>query len=306
MVHFANLSVDCAPTREELTVGVKLSRPPYLSQLVASVVRWADIGGLQEVKARLQEMVIWPLTFPGLFTQTQLRPPKGVLLYGPPGTGKTMLAAAVATESSSNFIAATLADLLHSGYGDSEKHIAELFRRARAAAPAIVFFDEMQALFPSRDSSEAFERKLLAQLMREMDESPQVIVIGATNLPSAMDLALLRRLDHLLYVPPPELSERVAILELQRLRSRWEGVETSWLAEATAGFTGADLRGLCQRAGRNAILRDENATALCESDFREALRTTTPSVSPADLLEFKEFERSRDVSLRQQNRTNHT
>jgi len=172
-------------------------------------VQWQDIGGLSSIKQELQEAVEWPLMYQGLFTRVDATPPKGILLYGPPGTGKTLMAKATANESEANFISIKGPELLSKWVGESEKGVREVFRKARQAAPCVIFFDELDAIAPTRGtdfSDSHVTERVISQLLTELDGLEiltNVIVIGATNRPDIIDIALLRpgRFDRLLYVP---------------------------------------------------------------------------------------------------------
>lgn len=210
-------------------------------------VRWTDIGGQDEVKQKLRECVEWPLTHRDTFDRLGVEAPKGVLLYGPPGCSKTMTAKALATESGINFIAVKGPELLNKYVGESERAVREIFRKARAAAPSIVFFDEIDALGSSRDDGGGAHGGVLTSLLNEMDGVEQlsgVTVVAATNRPDVLDAALTRpgRLDRILYVGAPDLPTRK---EIFRLRLRTMAIEpgvdidelamivSSWLPYAT-------------------------------------------------------------------------
>ena len=202
--------------KENIDYALNKVKPSALRELAINVpsVRWTDIGGQKNAKQKLLEAVEWPLKHAELFTNFGINPPKGILLYGPPGCSKTMMAKAVATESSMNFIAVKGPELLSQWVGDSEKAVRDLFRKARAAAPTIVFFDEIDALATKRgsgsDSSSKVVDRVLSQLLVELDGVDplnQVVVLAATNLPDMLDTALLRpgRIDYLVYVKLPEI-----------------------------------------------------------------------------------------------------
>ncbi|KAJ1482582.1 P-loop containing nucleoside triphosphate hydrolase protein, partial [Baffinella frigidus] len=187
-------------------------------------VLWTDIGGQEEAKAALAEAVEWPLKYPEQFARLGIRPPAGVLLYGPPGCSKTLLAKALATESSLNFLAVKGPELLRKYVGDSEKAVAAVFRKARQAAPSVIFFDEIDALAGHRaggaGGASSAGQRVVAQLLSEMDgiePLKQVIVMAATNRPDLIDAAFLRpgRIDRLVYVAPPDLPSREAILQVE-------------------------------------------------------------------------------------------
>jgi transitional endoplasmic reticulum ATPase len=216
-------------------------------------IKWTDVGGLKDVKEELQEAIEWPLKYPEIFNYMNTAPPKGVLLYGPPGTGKTMLAKAVANESEANFISIKGPELLSKWVGESERAIREVFRKARQAAPTIIFFDELDSITPVRGtglgSSQVTER-VISQILTELDgleELKDVVVIGATNRLDIVDSALLRpgRFDKLLEVLVPDLDARKEILKIHLDKKPLaKDVKIDQLAENTKYYTGADLAAL--------------------------------------------------------------
>jgi transitional endoplasmic reticulum ATPase len=221
-------------------------------------VKWDDIGGLLSIKQELQEAVEWPLKYQRVFTYADATPPKGILLYGPPGTGKTLIAKAAANESEANFISIKGPELLSKWVGESEKGVREVFRKARQAAPCIIFFDEVDAIAPRRGGelggdSHVTER-LISQLLTELDGLEiltNVIVIAATNRPDIIDPALLRpgRFDRLLYVPPPDMNSRLQIIKIHtKKKPLAENISVEQLARETEGYTGADIASLASAA----------------------------------------------------------
>jgi transitional endoplasmic reticulum ATPase len=221
-------------------------------------VKWDDIGGLLSIKQELQEAVEWPLKYQRIFTYADATPPKGILLYGPPGTGKTLIAKAAANESEANFISIKGPELLSKWVGESEKGVREVFRKARQAAPCIIFFDEIDAIAPRRGGelggdSHVTER-LISQLLTELDGLEiltNVIVIAATNRPDIIDPALLRpgRFDRLLYVPPPDMNSRLQIIKIHtKKKPLAENISMDQLARETEGYTGADIASLASAA----------------------------------------------------------
>ena len=236
--------------------SLKEIEPSAMREVLVEVpnVKWSDIGGLAEVKEELQEAIEWPLKYPEIFAHMNTAPPKGVLLYGLPGTGKTMLAKAVANESEANFISIKGPEVLSKWVGESEKAIREVFRKARQAAPTIIFFDELDSITPVRGSgyggSQVTER-VISQILTELDgleELKDVVVIGATNRIDIVDPALLRpgRFDKLLNVPVPDLEARKDILRIHlEKKPLAEDVKIDQLAEKTEGYSGADLAALC-------------------------------------------------------------
>ena len=219
-------------------------------------VAWNDIGGLDEVKRELQEAVEWPLRYPDLYTQLDHNMPKGILMHGPSGTGKTMLAKAVATESEANFISVKGPELLSKWIGESERGVREIFRRARQAAPCVVFFDEVDSIAPIRgmEGVNAGTERMVSQLLTEMDgiqELSGVVIIAATNRLDMIDTALLRpgRFDKIVFVPKPDLSTRLKILEIYaKEKPITTDVNLHRIAELTDGFSGADMSAVSNTA----------------------------------------------------------
>lgn len=238
---------------------IKEMEPSAMREVFVEIpdISWNDIGGLAFIKQEMQEAVEWPLKYQGIFTYADAMPPKGILLYGPPGTGKTLMAKAAANESEANFISIKGPELLSKWVGESEKGVREIFRKARQAAPCIIFFDEIDAIAPKRGGdfgdSHVTER-LISQLLTELDGLEiltNVLVIGATNRPDIVDPALLRpgRFDRLLYVPPPDRDSRVQILKIHiKKKPLDETVDIEKLADQTDGYTGADIASLSSAA----------------------------------------------------------
>jgi transitional endoplasmic reticulum ATPase len=246
-------------TMQDFVDVTKEMEPSAMREVFVEVpdVKWEDIGGLADIKQELQEAVEWPLKYQGAFTYADATPPKGILLYGPPGTGKTLMAKAAANESEANFISIKGPELLSKWVGESEKGVREIFRKARQAAPCIIFFDEIDAIAPRRGGdfgdSHVTER-LISQLLTELDGLEiltNVIVIAATNRPDIIDAALLRpgRFDRLLYVPPPNRDSRIQIIKIHtRKKPLAEDVTIEELANHTDGYTGADIASLSSAA----------------------------------------------------------
>jgi len=224
-------------------------------------VKWQDVGGLEAAKQELIEAVEWPIKFANAFSSINTRPPKGVLLFGPPGTGKTLLAQAVATESEANFISIKGPELLSKWVGESEKGVRETFRRAKQVSPTIILFDELDAVAPTRGASSDSHvtERVVSQLLTELDgleALKDVVVIGATNRPDMVDVALLRpgRLDRLVYIPPPNASSRAQIFAIHLLgKPLAEDVDIEQLAKETEGYVGADIEAICREAAMLAL-----------------------------------------------------
>jgi transitional endoplasmic reticulum ATPase len=227
-------------------------------------VRWSDVGGLARLKQRLVEAVEWPLRYAPLFEQAGVRPPKGILLSGPPGCGKTLLAKAIANESQVNFISVKGPALLSKYVGESERQVREVFRKARQAAPCIIFFDELDALMPSRGgaaSDTPVTDRVLSQFLAELDgieELKGVLVLGATNRLDRLDPAVLRpgRFDEVVEIPLPEEPERREIFEVHlRGKPVAPNVKISDLAAKSKGFSGAQIASVCNLAALRAVRR---------------------------------------------------
>ena len=256
-------------------------------------MHWDDIGGLEDAKQELREVVEWPMKYRKLFAHMNVKIPKGILLYGPPGTGKTLLAKAVATESEANFISVKGPEFLSKWVGESEKAVREVFRKARQAAPCVVFIDEIDAVAPmrGRDLGTHVTERVVSQILTEMDgleELHNVTVIAATNRPDILDPALLRpgRFDRLIYVPVPDLKAREEIFKIHlRGRPLAEDVSIEKLAEMTEGYTGADIEAVCNEATMLAVREyimsgkdpenPENAK-ISMKHFEEALKKVKP------------------------------
>jgi transitional endoplasmic reticulum ATPase len=252
-------------------------------------VRWTEVGGLAEVKEDLKEAVEWPLKNPGVFTRMGIRPPKGIMLYGPPGCGKTLLARAVATESEANFITIKGPEVFSKWVGESEKAIREVFRKARMASPAVIFFDEFDSLVPGRGMGYAdsgVTERVISQLLTELDglvSLEDVVIIAATNRPDIVDPAILRpgRFDRLIYVPEPDNDSRLAIFKIYtKGMPLAKDVNLSQLVMLTKKYSGADIEALCREAGLIALRTDIKAKEVNNSDFRKAAEKIGPSIMP--------------------------
>ena len=244
---------------QDFTDVIKEMEPSAMREVFVEVpdIKWEDIGGLSSIKQELQEAVEWPLKYNQIFTYSDASPPKGILLYGPPGTGKTLMAKAAANESEANFISIKGPELLSKWVGESEKGVREIFRKARQAAPCIIFFDEMDAITPARGGSfgdSHVTERVISQFLTELDGLEiltNVVVIGATNRPDIIDPALLRpgRFDRILYVPPPDRDSRLQIIKIHTKKKHLaEDVNIDQLADNTEGYTGADIASLSSTA----------------------------------------------------------
>ena len=261
-------------------------------------VHWDDIGGLEEVKQELKEAVEWPIKSPEIFKRLGIKPPKGILLYGPPGCGKTLLARAVATESEANFITIKGPEVFSKWVGESEKAIREVFRKARMAAPSVVFFDEMDSLVPRRGlgfGDSGVSERVISQLLTEMDgivALEDIVVIAATNRPDIVDPAVLRpgRFDRLIYVPEPDEKSKLQIFKIYTKNMPLaKDVNLPQLVTMAKNYSGADIEALCREAAMHALRRDVNAKEVTMVDFQEAMKTLGPSITPDMEKWYKSF-----------------
>ena len=284
--------------RSDFEDVMKEIQPSALREILFEVpnVTWNDVGGLGDVKCLLKEAVEWPLRYADSFKRIGVEPPKGVLLYGPPGTGKTMLAKAIANESESNFLIVKGSDILSKWYGESEQRIAEVFKKARQVAPAIIFLDELDALAPVRGSALGephVTERIVNELLTELDgleELQGVVIIGATNRPDIIDPALLRpgRFDEMILVPVPDEKTRVEIFNVHTKKmSLADDVDINNMVKLTNDFTGADIAAVCKKAGRFAMREDINATEVKSSHFLSAIEDTGSSVT-SDIMDYYE------------------
>ncbi|MFH0884688.1 MAG: CDC48 family AAA ATPase [Candidatus Micrarchaeota archaeon] len=260
-------------------------------------VKWSDIGGLEEIKREIQEAVELPLNRPEIFEKMGIRPIKGILMYGPPGTGKTLLAKAVANESEANFISISGAQVLTKYVGESEKMVREIFKKARMAAPCVLFIDEIDAIAIRRsgrgESGTLVMERVVDTLLTEMDglrSLKNVVVIGATNRPDMLDPALMRagRFDRLVEITPPDERARLEIFKICTSRMPMDReVSLKDLARLTEGYTGADIDNLVREAGMSAI-RD-GAKKVMPRHFELSFKSIVPSVKKEDVESVQKF-----------------
>jgi transitional endoplasmic reticulum ATPase len=314
-----------AVTMENFRFAMGKSTPSALRETVVEVpnITWNDIGGLENVKKELQELVQYPVEHPEKFLQFGMQPSRGVLFYGPPGCGKTLLAKAIANECQANFISVKGPELLTMWFGESEANVRDIFDKARSAAPCVLFFDELDSIAKSRggsvgDGGGAADR-VINQVLTEMDgmgAKKNVFIIGATNRPDIIDPAILRpgRLDQLIYIPLPDEGSRNAILKSNLRKTPVSAdVGLEYIAKVSKGFSGADLTEICQRAVKLAIrenieqdIKREKARAaagtamdvdegvndvaeVSKIHFEEAMRFARRSVSDQDIRKYEMF-----------------
>jgi SpoVK/Ycf46/Vps4 family AAA+-type ATPase len=290
-------------------------------------VTWEQVGGLEHVKSKIIEMIVWPLQHAESYLRMSIKPPTGLLLYGPPGTGKTMIAKAIATAASANFIAINIPDLIKAEVGESEKTLANVFRRAKLASPCVLFFDEIQAMFGKRSEISRHQQKLVSQLMLELDgiekSSMRVVLVAATNVPQSLDPSLLRpgRLENILYVGPPDRHARKSIWEMtigkmkvtDAVKKQIDFIPNAFEQETISfsfdfsnaqetfskkkasfvdrseGFTGADIVNLCQHAGLNALIESMDVEAIDLRHFEKAFELFRPSVTKKMIRFYEKF-----------------
>lgn len=311
-------------TNDHFRHALGTTNPSALRENVVEVpnTSWKDIGGLEDVKKELYETVQYPVEHADKFEKFGMQPSKGVLFYGPPGCGKTLLAKAIANECGANFISIKGPELLTMWFGESEANVRDLFDKARAAAPCILFFDEMDSIAKQRGgqgggSSEAGDR-VINQILTEIDgvgARKSVFVIGATNRPDILDNAVTRpgRLDQLIYIPLPDYESRLSIFKANLRKSPVSpDVDMALMAKATEGFSGADITEICQRSAKNAIRESvaagvERARAIAAGEassdddyedpvpyirrdhFEEAMSRARRSVSDKDIRQYESF-----------------
>ncbi len=274
-------------TGDDFKNAQKEIQPSALREVLVQIpdIKWDDIGGLEDVKQELKEAVEWPLKHPETFQRLGIRPPKGTLLYGIPGTGKTLLAKAVASESEANFISVKGPELLSKWVGESEKGVREVFRKAKQAAPTVIFFDEIDAIASARsgnDTDSGVTKRVVNQLLTEMDgleELQDVAIIAATNRPDILDAGLVRpgRFDRHIQVKEPDEEARYAIFKVHtKDMPLAEDVDLKKLAKNTEGYVGADIESVCREAAMLTLRNDLEANEIPYKYFKEAIDKVKP------------------------------
>lgn len=281
-------------------------RPSAMREIFLEMpkVYWSDIGGQEELKQKITEVVQLPLEAADTFKNLGVLAPKGVLLYGPPGCSKTLTAKALATESGLNFLAVKGPEIFNKYVGESERTIREIFRKARAAAPSIIFFDEIDAISGDRESlGTSASQNVLTSLLNEIDgveELKGVVIVGATNRPTEIDPALLRpgRLDRHIYVSPPDYDARLQILTKGCSKFNLEGeVDLSQLASLTEGCSGAEVALLCHEAGLSAVMEDRKATRVEKKHFDHALKGISKGITEEMLDYYRAFSKRSGLNI---------
>jgi transitional endoplasmic reticulum ATPase len=281
---------------EDFKIAIREIEPSALREIYVEIpeISWEEVGGLEEIKDRLKESVEWPLTKPELFEHFGIKPPRGIVLFGAPGTGKTMLAKAIANEAKANFISIKGPELISKWVGESERAIREIFKKAKQAAPSIIFLDEFESIAHMRSGGSGSEgsdvaNRVVNQLLASMDgvESLEgVIVVAATNRPEMIDPALLRsgRFERVLHVPPPDEPARRIIAEIHAAKMPLgKSVDLKVIFKGLDGFTGADIEAICREAG--LIAMRANKKTITGAHFKEAVSRVRPTVT-ADMMEY--------------------
>ena len=298
-------------TRSDFLDAMKIVEPSALREVFVEVpdITWEDVGGLPDIKETLREVVEWPIKQPKVFEEMGIKPPKGILLYGPPGTGKTLLAKAVANETEANFISIKGPEVLSKWVGESEKAVREIFKKARQAAPCIIFFDEIDAIGSRRseESGSKVGERMVNQILTELDgleELYGVVVIGATNRPDLIDPGLLRpgRFDKHLLVHVPDSAARLEIFKIHtKDMPLAKDVDLKGLAKKTVDWVGADIEALCREAAMIALKETLDkgghlrAKKVALKHFEEALEKVKPSVTREVKKYYESWERKYEV-----------
>ena len=274
-------------TGDDFKTAQKEIQPSALREVLVQIpdIKWDDVGGLEDVKQELKEAVEWPLKHPETFKRLGIRPPKGTLLYGIPGTGKTLLAKAVASESEANFISVKGPELLSKWVGESEKGVREVFRKAKQAAPTVIFFDEIDAIASTRsgnDTDSGVTKRVVNQLLTEMDgleELQDVAIIAATNRPDILDAGLMRpgRFDRHIQVKEPDEEARLSIFKVHtKDMPLAKDVDLKKLAKNTEGYVGADIEAVCREAAMLTLRNNLEANEIPYKYFKDAIEKVKP------------------------------
>lgn len=287
-------------TTDDFKNALKEIEPSALREVLIEIpkTKWEDVGGLDEIKQRLLEVIEWPLKNPDSFKKMGIKPPRGILLFGAPGTGKTLLAKAVANESKANFISIKGPEVLSKWVGESEKAIREIFKKAKQASPSIVFLDELDSIAPQRgySSDSHVTERIVNQLLTSIDglESLEgVVIIGATNRPDIIDMGLLRtgRFDRHILIPQPDLKARKEIFKVHTAGMPLNNVSLDELSNMTEGYTGADIEGICREAAIIALREDMESDKVSMTHFSQALKVVRPSIDEATVKYYERIKK---------------
>jgi transitional endoplasmic reticulum ATPase len=286
-------------TLEDFNGALRGIEPSAMREVLVEIPRvtWEDVGGLDDVKRQLKEMVELPMEKPESFKRLGIKPAKGILLYGPPGTGKTLMAKALANESNANFISIKGPEIMSKWVGESEKAVRRVFKKAKQVSPAIVFLDELDSIAPRRgsDGDSNVTERVVNQLLTSLDGLEgleKVTVMAATNRPDIVDPALLRpgRFDLLVLIPIPDAVARKSILEIHtREMPLTDDVDLDSIVKRTEGFVGADLESLCRESGLNALRENDDADKVEMRHFEAALEKACPSVDKDVMRRYDEM-----------------
>lgn len=292
--------------QRDLIGALDVIRPTAMAESTLEVARVSleDVGDMADTKKALTEAVLWPLQYPDTYERLGISPPRGVLLYGPPGCGKTFIVKAIAGSGQTNVMSVKGAELLNKWVGESERAVRELFRRARQAAPTLIFMDEVDALAPPRGQGTdgGTTDRVVASLLTELDGVEalnNVFVIGATNRPDLVDPAMLRpgRLDKMIYVPPPDAEARTAILKTTAKNTPiTRGVDFEEIGRELEGYSSADCAALVREAALVAMRRDMDAPKVTKADFDQAMKNIKGSLDPEQVEWLARFAEQRELS----------
>lgn len=288
-------------TANDINKALTLVKPSAMLEILIEVptVHWEDIGGQHELKLKLKQSVDWPLKNPEVFKRFGIKPPKGILMYGPPGCSKTMIGKALATESRLNFLSIKGPELFSMWVGESERAVRELFRKARTVSPAIIFFDEIDAIGGERQGGQgsSVNERVLAQLLTEMDgvtTLDNVTIVAATNRPDMIDKALLRpgRIDRVIYVGLPDATTRREIFRIKWKQMKVDiDVDMDKLVELTEGYSGAEIQAICQEAALKTLEESLSAESVSWRHFLSALSVVKPRTNKELLDLYERYEK---------------
>jgi transitional endoplasmic reticulum ATPase len=293
-------------TTEDFADALKDIEPSAMREVLVEIpkVSWEDVGGLDRVKKELHEAIELPLEDPGAFVRLGIKPPAGVLLFGAPGTGKTLIAQAIANESKANFISVKGPEIMSKWMGESEKAVRMIFKKAKQVSPAVVFFDEIDAIAPRRGShfDSGSTERIVNQLLTSMDgldSLENVFVIAATNRPDMLDRALLRpgRFDKLLLIPIPDEKARRMIIGVHSKNMPLVDVDLDDLASRTEGYVGADLENLCREAALIALRDDQDATTVTGEHFERAISSVRASTDAETVKQYEDLAREMTTAM---------
>ncbi|RLG13878.1 MAG: hypothetical protein DRN66_03340 [Candidatus Nanohalarchaeota archaeon] len=282
-------------SKDDFKRAMQFIEPSAMREVMIDIpkTRWTDIGGLEEIKQKLKEVVEWPIKKPQTFKKMGITPPRGILLYGLPGVGKTLLVKAIANESECNFISIKTSDILSKWLGESEKYIKDIFKKARQVNPCIIFIDEIDAIFKKRGTGMESIDSIITQFLTEIDGLEGlngVILIAATNRPDLVDTAFIRngRFDRHIYVPLPDEKSRKKIFELYTKKMPLEkDVDIDQLIGKTKNFVGADIENLCRETSLEVLRSNEKTKTVSQKDFLKTLETFKPSIKEEEIKSFE-------------------